>query len=251
MRRQIQEVPKRLPHARLFLDDLETINNIMVEEMSEQFKADVARYAVPEVGEDSNVPATFEPRITYLLGNIEMDSLDDLLQEGGSVTDLDIHFQTRSYRQSHRLSFDKWSKPSVSLYGLERNKQWGAYGKIRVVFDKRRMFLRNLLVDLPEWLTLVSWIFVTAGLGFIDIIGRHLSTVATVILVAYLLNFLLVALGLLVYSTVHSRVYLVRSHERSKASAETRQKYTIGAITFLLGALSTKLLDLLIRRLFK
>ncbi len=127
----------------------------------------------------------------------------------------------------------------MSLYGLERNKQWGAYGKIRVVFDKRRMFLRNLLDDLPEWLTLVSWIFVTAGLGFIDIIGRHLSTVATVILVAYLLNFLLVALGLLVYSTVHSRVYLVRSHERSKASAETRQKYTIGAITFLLGALST------------
>ena len=251
MRRQIQEVPKRLPHARLFLDDLETINNIMVEEMSEQFKADVARYAVPEVGEDSNVPATFEPRITYLLGNIEMDSLDDLLQEGGSVTDLDIHFQTRSYRQSHRLSFDKWSKPSVSLYGLERNKQWGAYGKIRVVFDKRRVFLRNLLDDLPDWLTLVSWSFFSAGFVLVDIISRHQNTVVTVIVVAYLLNFLLVALGLLIYTTAHSRVYLVRSHERSKTSSESRKKYVIGAFTFLLGALFTKFLDLLFKRLFK
>src|SRR5438046_901856 len=154
MRRQIQEVPKRLPHARLFLDDLETINNIMVEEMSEQFKADVARYAVPEVGEDSNVPAKFEPRITYLLDDIEIAS----------------------------------------------------------------------------------------RLGLIDIICRRLCCGALVLLVSCLLNFLLVALGLLVYSTVHSRVYLVRSHARSKASAETRQKYTIGAIAFLLGALSTKLL---------
>src|SRR5207244_7836062 len=107
----------------------------------------------------SNVPTTFEPRITYLLGNVEMDSLDDLLQEGGSVTDLEIHFRTRSFRQSHRLSFQKWNNPSVSLYGLEPNKQWGAYGKIRVVFEKRRLFLRNLLDDLPEWLKYTSSIF--------------------------------------------------------------------------------------------
>ena len=78
MRRQIQEVPRQLPHARLFLDDLEAINNIMLEEMSEQFKAEVARYAVPDAGEDSIVPTTFEPRITYLLGQVEMDSLDGL-----------------------------------------------------------------------------------------------------------------------------------------------------------------------------
>jgi len=223
----------------------------MVEEMSEQFKADVARYAVPEVGEDSNVPATFEPRITYLLGNIEMDSLDDLLQEGGSVTDLDIHFQTRSYRQSHRLSFDKWSKPSVSLYGLERNKQWGAYGKIRVVFDKRRVFLRNLLDDLPDWLTLVSWSFFSAGFVLVDIISRHQNTVVTVIVVAYLLNFLLVTLGLLIYTTAHSRVYLVRSHERSKTSSESRKKDVVGAFTVLLGPLFTNFLDLLFKSLYK
>ncbi len=48
-----------------------------------------------------------------------------------------------------------------------------------------------------------------------------------------------------------SRVYLVRSHERSRDTSESRRKYLIGAVTFALGVLFTKILDHFLGRLLK
>ena len=44
-----------------------------------------------------------------------------------------------------------------------------------------------------------------------------------------------------------TRIYLTRSHERSKTSSETIRKYAVAAITFVLGVFVTEL----IHRLFK
>ena len=215
MRLQVQAVPRDLPHARLYLDDIENLTNVILEEMSVQFKADVANDPNAQSAKNER---KFEPKVSYVLGQDEMDSIDDLQQQGGSVVDLEIRIENRRFYQNCSIRFRRHDQPSVTLNTLDVNRAWAAYAKVRAIFEKRRMFIRNLLDDLPTSLVFASWIILSFTPLVPNIGSSHSGRVMSAIEILCLINFLLFAFGVIIYVGVSSRVYLVRSHERSKAS---------------------------------
>jgi|HubBroStandDraft_4_1064222.scaffolds.fasta_scaffold972667_1 hypothetical protein len=77
----MDKVPTELPHARLYLDDVQELSLILLD----------AYKTKPD-----DAPAQ-QPTITYARGNLRMDSIQDLRERGGSTSDLTIKVEN-TYR---------------------------------------------------------------------------------------------------------------------------------------------------------
>jgi hypothetical protein len=173
---------------------------------------------------------------TYTIKNVEMDSIADLEDQGGSVRSLKIAvaLSGESY-PTVSLEFHPLLRPDLTLFSLDENDELIAHGGSREVLSSRRTILKNLMGELPD------------GMGFallfllptVDVIltaipaTRHtfIERVFSLAWITYSALFTLATLS-------SSRIYLVRSHERSKASLESMKKYAVAAGTFLLGLLT-------------
>jgi hypothetical protein len=245
MRRHVQEVPNELPHARLYLDDIETITRILTEEISQ---AVIARERSRPAGipTEANAAAAPEIKVLYRIGQEEMDSIDDLLSQGGNVADLEVRVsETRAWLPC-ALRFSWASPPRLDLRGVREDKEWEIHARVREVFEKRGMLVKNFIDLLPNSVKYGAlWLMI--ALPTADLLFR--GSLRAVFMVQGFI--FLIFLCCLVASIRPSRVYLVRSHERSRTTSETRRKYLIGAITFALGVLFTKILDHFLGRLLK
>jgi hypothetical protein len=236
MRRQIHQVPTNLPHACLYLDDIETITGILGEAVSE---AQTTRSA--KVLAKGTVPVTSsDVKAVYRVGADEMDSIDDLLEQGGSLTNFELRVSggDRSWPLCE-LVFNWFSKPRLHLSGIR--DEWEVYAKIRAVFEKRRSVVKNLVDELPGWAKFGGWALFTVGSAFAFLLkGAAHEAFDMVNGVAFsVFIFCLVAL------VRPNRIRLVRSHERSRAKSEAIKKYALAAGLFTLGGCFTKLLDYL------
>lgn len=110
MRRHVQEVPRDLPHARLYLDDIETVTRILTEEVSQVATAQ-GRDRQTDTPTDEGVLADPEVRVLYRIGQEEMDSIDDLLTQGGSVADFEVRISGAGTWLPCSLRFH-WASPT-------------------------------------------------------------------------------------------------------------------------------------------
>lgn len=180
-----------------------------------------------------------------------MDSMDDLVEQGGSVTDLEIEV---SGECNQYLFHDRWylriSETSPQIYrSSDRSDDavWRVYGKVRAIFDNRRMGLKNFAGSLPlpsSWITFVTTVLALTLLSSHRI---YLKILGGVVLAAPIF----VGAAVYVIQKIPNRVFLVRSHVKLRDRAETRRKYLISAAIFLLGALFKMALDYLAKRFLK
>jgi hypothetical protein len=243
MRRRIEVVPSALPHARLYLDDIESIEQIFKDSILKAIKAEATDNSrtVPELD------------TTYVMGREEMDSIDDLLEQGGSSTR--FHFEVHA-RESYRyclLSLNGPSSlPSVYSYGIDNAGEWGLHAKVAAVFKRRSMPIRNLLEGLPSGVKVGAW---TVAGAMTWILAKVQTTshplLWNVIAITYLAYVLLLVAAAFILMLRPSRVYFVRSHERSKASRERRKQYVIRAITFGSGIIFIELVHYVFARFNK
>jgi hypothetical protein len=228
--RRIQEVPRDLPHAHLYLDDLEQIAKILL---------DAHKGPLAELKEAA--------RITYSIGNSEMDSIDDLQVLGGSARKIKIKLGDRYADVS--LEFYRFIKPTIALYGLPDGDRWAVYARIKSIFDQRQLQIKNVIEDLPGWLKVLSYSLVILFPNVVIPLGG-LSLLTFCILVAYAVFFAFLTFTLF----RSSRVFFVRSHEKVKISSAARRGYARDliflAIGALLGALANNTIKLLTDRFF-
>jgi len=254
MRRQIQFVPRKLPSVRLYLDDIEAIIKILAEEL-EATKRDQAREMAEErlkwmpkkIGNDSTaqVEEPKEPEIQirslFRIGSVEMDSIDDLLYQGGSVKDLTVSIQSRKeqYVSSCGLEFRHYSEPELNLIALGTvDQQWKVYAQVLEICKRRRMAVKEFFLSLPYWLRngsfVLIWPLILAAVESKGLAHIILTTIT------------LIALPIIVIGTIAatrpSRVYLVRSHEKDKVATETRKKYRDLIFTLILGGAIAELI---------
>jgi hypothetical protein len=246
MRRHVQEVPNELPHARLYLDDIETITRILTEEISQAMIAR-ARDHPTEALAEANAPAAPEIKVLYRIGQEEMDSIDDLLSQGGNVANLEVRVSERGAWLPCWLRFHWASPPRVDLHDVREGKEWEIHAKVREVFEKRGMPVKNFIGRLPDSIKYGAFAFMALR----PAITLLFKGTAREVFYALQASIFFVFICCFVAAARPSRVYLVRSHERSRATSETRRKYVIGAITFALGVLFTKLLDHFLARFLK
>jgi hypothetical protein len=249
MRRQIRSIPDEFPNARLFIDDIETIVQILSQAMEKTATSGTLSKKI--IG--GTLPDKNEVKVVYSVDNDEMDSIDDLLERGGSLTKLEIRVGHTGAYGSVAMKFGGMiSRPRVSLYGLSADEQWTVYGKIRDVLQRRRMILKNFIDDLPLSVTIGSWVVVSQVPWIMDSIPKiHRGPIYNAVGIAYFVLAVPWIICFLIWMFGSSRIYLARYHERSRASAESRRRYAMGVITFLLGVVATKIIDHFIPMLFK
>jgi hypothetical protein len=215
----------------LYLDDIEAITQIFKDVISDSLKV-----------KGANDPALPQFDTKYEIGGEKMDSIEDLVEEGGSSTRLQLEVRVRGSFESCALIFrSSFSQPSVNSYGIGKAQRWGLHAKVSEVFNRRKMVVKNLLEDLPSNVKFGAWIVVSLAPVFLSpAVSKPHGVIWDVIGDVYLVFAVVFALAALELMLHASRVYFVRSRERMKASKETTKKYLIRAGIFVLGVAVTE-----------
>lgn len=227
---RVQKFPSDLPPAHLYLDDIEEITTILTDAVS------------------ADDPSDTEPtRVTFELGDLQMDTLEDLEEHEGSAINFEIHVgrrQFRSWRNSVRFFWA--TNPHVSLSSSgSRDQQLVTYTKIRAVFERRQNTLKNAIRALPDWFKWALWIIFLAG-------APQIAEVTHVPHSLYVVVGDWVLLGIVtVWLYFPSRVSFVRSSQRSKSRRQDRKEWSKALALLVIGAAVGKLIEIAITKLWK
>ena len=124
--------PETLPHAHLYLEDVEEIANILLEATAPV----LTRFRE-------------EAKVVYRAGDSQMDSIDDLRTQGGSATDFQISVGSRSLYNSVQLR--RYLEPQIRLYSLGQQECSAVHAKLKAIFDHRRLTIKNAIFGGPWW----------------------------------------------------------------------------------------------------
>ena len=230
--RIVRSIPRELPHARLYLDDIEEITHILLDAYGTTAADDL----------DQGQPA-----VTYRFADRETDSIEDLRKRGGSVSNLTIRVKKRF--KDGQIEFYRSLKPTLEAYSLDEQQRWSLYSRVKVIFDARRLVLKNAVLDLPSRLR--GALFLLAALVFppllVALTWKMKRTPSLLILGGYYLTCTLI--GFVLYRS--SRVYFIDSHQRSKLSAEAKRRYVRDIVILILGVVIGKGGEILLEKFLK
>lgn len=222
---KIRPVPTSLPHARLYLDDVQEISDIFL---------------------NADVDPIQKPTITYGYADIRVDSIQDLRDRGGSTSELTIEIQVAGGASSSIRISGNYS--SLYLSSFANLDPWAVHGRVKSVFDARRLVLKNFYGNLPPAVQGILSAFVLIAFAIqISLLTLNLRVRSYVISGSCLLLVAIVAW----FVSRPSRVYFVDSHERSKLSAETKRGYVRDTVMLILGVVIGKGIPLLLEKLLK
>jgi hypothetical protein len=225
---KIRRVPSHLPHAHLYLDDVEEICKILLDAVC---KASEGRVIYAPPGYEG-------PSIRYSIGDdLEMDSIADLKEHGGSARKFKI--EVRVPLTASWMIFDVFASPTVELGFLGEAEQWGVYSRIKAVFEPRKYILRSAITELPEWLNMSLLFIVGMGTSFALIFPLvYLKAHPHAHGPAYIVLGWATLLGMIAFITLRpSRVSFVYSRERNKFSLENRKRWIERIVLMLLSAI--------------
>lgn len=219
---RIAKIPSELPFAHLYLDDVEEICQIL-------------SHASGQVGPHERPLA-----VSFSVGDdLLMDSIEDLQQRGGSSTNFTIRVGSNSI---HIRGF--LLNPTIYCYGLDESEQLAVYHKLKVIFDARRMTLRNDLSSLPGWVSsLIYFVFAIGIFSLLNFLNAGFRTY-----VGYI-AFLLGVIALIFIRP--SRVSFVRSHERFKELSSIKRGYVRDILMMITGGVVGKLIEYCAHRWLK
>ncbi len=228
---KVHEVPSELPNARLYLEGIEEISGIILDSYSRRSAGD-ARI------------------ISYIVGDSSADDIHDLESLGGSATNFSIRCGT-----TECIRLDGFLNPIIRSYSLGDQELWALYGQVKAIFDRRPLKIKNALRSSPKWLLFLLYLALASFPLLLErvlrplIQARDVKTTVGIALALPWVIFCFVTIYCLFFQS--SRVFFVRSHERSKASAAARKSRIVNSVYFVLGSVATKILDLLFTHFLK
>jgi hypothetical protein len=219
------KIPDTLPHAHLYLEDVQEITNILLEATAPV----ITRFRE-------------EAKVVYRTGDLQTDSIDDLRALGGSATDFQVSVGSRSLYNSVQLR--RHLEPQIRLYSMGQQECCAAHAKLEAIFDHRRLTIKNAIFRgprwnaifcLPEWL---KWLAYVAILVFPTLLSRvvaHIHSLSRVVRIGptfFVSYWIFVALLGFIYFWP-SRVSFVHSYEsagRRKAFAAIMLLVTVAVV---------------------
>jgi hypothetical protein len=222
---KIIEVPSDLPHARVYLDDIEEIRRILYEALREEREqSDIRRLDREDATDEEAEPIT----ASFQMEGHRFDSIEDLREYGGSTTEITLNV---SYRYGNcEVAFRTLLAPRATLYSLKGDRKFATYAKVKAVLDRRALTLRNIVSQLPDWVTFaLPYLIVPLAVGTIAAATSH-RVLAMVLIFG--------TLGLVTYYCLRpSRVYFVQSHERTKNRSKQLRDYAEKLAFLIVGGL--------------
>jgi len=220
---KIVSVPSELPHAHIYLDDVQQICDILTEAVRAELK-------------DGD-----EVAVRFYTKDLMMETVDDLKSYGGSLSDFRMTVSSRKYGANTSLSFSFFSEPTISLYLQNQEASWATYSKVKAVLDTRQLVLKNTLERLPYWLKVALW---ALAAFIVPLLFVPLRT-PWFVDVSYFVVFGTV----LILAALPNRVSLVVSHEKARLGVESRKAYVKGIILLFAGAIIGKFVEFLAQRI--
>jgi len=203
------KIPDTLPHAHLYLEDVQEITNILLE----------ATAAVLTKFRE-------EAKVVYRAGDLQMDSIDDLRALGGSATDFQVSVGSRSLYNSVQLR--RHLEPQIRLYSMGQQECLTVHAKLEAIFDHRRLTIKNAIFHGPRWNAIfrlpgwLKWLAYVVILVFPTLFSRvvaHIHSLSRVVRIGptfFVSYWIFVALLAFIYFWP-SRVSLVHSSSTSAA----------------------------------
>ncbi len=131
---KIRKVPAKLPDAKLFIDDLEEIAEIL-----------------KSVARSERTP---RPQIKLSTDTEEFVDFDAMLNRGGSSRYLRMEVLNRSLS----IRFYSILQPELDLVGVAEPNGWATYSRIKSIFDSRAYTCKNALSSLDPWSKKSLWV---------------------------------------------------------------------------------------------
>ena len=210
-----QSIPTKLPPAKLYLDDITEIVQILTE---------------------SNPGC----QATFVAGKSKCDTLDDLKDLGGRATHFVMDISSPGKHQTLELTP---SSTRIHIHEIgDQLPAWSKYVNVAAIFEKRRLRLKSVARALGWrifaglWLlTIALWMFAPHALKPVP--PYELPRLATGIVIA----------AAVVYYFVSSQsiVYLRYPHKVGVANwlTEHKPEIIVGVICALLGAVTSQVLE--------
>src|SRR6201981_3667316 len=165
------KIPDTLPHAHLYLEDVQQITNILLEATAPV----LTRFHE-------------EAKVVYRAGDLQMDSIDDLRALGGSATDFQVSVGSRSLYNNVQLRGHL--EPQIRLYSMGQQECWAVHAKLEATFDYRRLTIKNAIFRspwwnaifrLPGWLKWIAYVVILLFPILFRTVGGHIHPLARVV----------------------------------------------------------------------
>jgi len=218
-------IPSELPPARLYLEDVADIVQIFLEAQENRQK------------DPKTPPKDEQPDIKLSIGTRICDNVQELPSMGNKTSDFTIAVR-RGTSYAISLTFT-WNMTFWRSVGLTEEETWRTYGRLRTLFDARKLFWRNLVHSFTPWIIIFGWfglpVIVGGALVFVSRVMPNAVAPTLVLLSLYVVATLVVTY----LFSVHAIVVLRPRSERAALRRETVLKSvpTIisSILTFLLG----------------
>ena len=232
-------IPDTLPHAHLYLEDVQQITNILLE-------------ATAPVLTKFHEKA----KVVYRVGDLQTDSIDDLRTLGGGATDFQVSVGSRSLYNSVQLRGHL--EPQIRLYSMGQQECWAVHGKLEAIFDHRRLTIKNAIFGgpwwnaifrLPGWLKWIAYVAILLFPGLLSAVVGHVRPLARVVHIGptfFVSYWIFVALLGFIYFWP-SRISFVHSSSTSAA----RRKAVVAIMLLVTVATVAGAIRLLFGHLFK
>lgn len=233
----IRSVPRKLPKAAIYLDDLFEVERILSESFSRSSKP-------------QNV--SFEYRVD---GDLKMTTHEDLIEHGGESSNFALLVITGAdYRSVQSVvSFYGGIDPAVDFPYELKEQSWPLYAQVQQIFESRTSKLKKVVAQIPSSLLYQVygaatglWIMIPMLAG---IALKFKAYVALFLLIFFCATIYVPAFILVRTDKKEAKIYFRHQRDDEKARQTTRREWIgkvvlviLGAIAGIIGTLITRLL---------
>jgi hypothetical protein len=241
--RKEKPVPKSLPPARLYLDDIEEIAGILREslasiessqsESARQKRSTRVKTKVQVDDRSSELVKDFE-RLRKRAHRLELRvSTEELLLHDNWINRAYAEFEVSPYSTSWRT------------WGISREKEWDIHSKLATVFAEKKVWWKEVAHKVPVWLVVLVGILggslsqLGGGLTIHQLVAlRAIGIIVGVLLILWLTFFAL--------TYRHSMVILRYSADQQA----TREERRSNLLLVILGSVLTLIGEYVLKRFF-
>jgi hypothetical protein len=208
-------IPSQLPPAKLYLDDIGEILQILTD-------------------------SSADCQASFVVGKSKCDTLDDLKDLRGRTTRFVMNISAPGKHQTLELT------PSTTRIHIHETGDqlpaWSKYVNVAAIFEKRRLRLKSLVRTLAPWVFAGLWLVAVALWIFVPPVARPISIyklphIATGFILAVAVVYYFVSSHSIVYLRYPQRVGVGRWLEDHKP------EIIVGAVCAVLAAIATLVVE--------
>jgi hypothetical protein len=210
-----QRIPTKLPPAKLYLDDINEILQILT---------------------DSSAGC----QASFVAGKSKCDTLDDLKELRGRTTHFVMNISSPGKHQVLELTT---STTQIHVYEMgDQLAAWSKYVRVAAIFERRRLRLKSAIRSAGSWILAGLWFLTIAAWTF----GLHVAKPILIHELLHLVTGVFLAAAVVYYFvSSHSIVYL-RYPQRVGAGRwleDHKPEIIVGVICALMGVIATRILE--------